>query len=264
MAGHFAAPARPGLPRVTAVEKPSALPCPRPWRALLHCLLAALPWLASWPGAAHADTVDSALSERVAALATEASRAAAPGLRVEVRVGQLDPRLKLAPCAQVQPYLPAGTRLWGAARIGLRCAEGPTRWNVFLPVTVSVFGPGLVAATAVPAGTVLGPEHLAAGEVDLAARAGSVPADRELVLGRTLARPLAAGDALRSTDLRPRQWFAAGDTVRIVAGGAGWRIRGEGQALGPGVEGQVVRVRTESGRIVSGMAVADRQVEVAL
>jgi flagella basal body P-ring formation protein FlgA len=69
---------------------------------------------------------------------------------------------------------------------------------------------------------------------------------------------------LRSGDLRPRMWFAAGDTVRIVAGGSGWHIRGEGQALGPGVEGQVVRVRTESGRIISGMAVADRQVEVAL
>ena len=52
--------------------------------------------------------------------------------------------------------------------------------------------------------------------------------------------------------------------VRIVAAGRGWRIHGEGQALNPGVEGQAVRVRTESGRIVSGMAVAERQVEVAL
>lgn len=233
-------------------------------RRRLRRLLAAAAWLLAAAASVRADTVDGPLAERVAALATQASRAAAPGLRVEVRLGQLDPRLKLAPCAQVQPYLPSGTRLWGAARIGLRCVEGATRWNVFLPVTVSVYGPGLVAASAVPAGTVLGPEHLTAGEVDLAARTGSVPADRERVVGRTLARPLAAGEALRSTDLRPRQWFAAGDTVRIVAGGAGWRIHGEGQALGPGVEGQVVRVRTESGRIVSGMAVADRQVEVAL
>ena len=44
----------------------------------------------------------------------------------------------------------------------------------------------------------------------------------------------------------------------------GWRIHGEGQALNPGIEGQSVRVRTESGRIVSGVAVAERQVEVAL
>jgi flagella basal body P-ring formation protein FlgA len=83
-------------------------------------------------------------------------------------------------------------------------------------------------------------------------------------VGRTLARPLAAGETLRAADLRVRQWFAAGDTVRIVAGGQGWHIHGEGLALNPGLEGQTVRVRTESGRIVSGVAVAERQVEVAL
>ena len=34
-------------------------------------------------------------------------------------MGSLDPRLKLAPCNQVEPHLPAGTRLWGRSRIGL-------------------------------------------------------------------------------------------------------------------------------------------------
>ena len=61
-----------------------------------------------------------------------------------------------------------------------------------------------------------------------------------------------------------RQWFAAGDSVRLVATGDGWHISGEGQALAPGLEGQAVRVRTESGRVVNGMAVAERLVEVAL
>jgi flagella basal body P-ring formation protein FlgA len=69
---------------------------------------------------------------------------------------------------------------------------------------------------------------------------------------------------LRGADLRARQWFAAGDNVRLVATGSGWRINGEGQALAAGVEGQSVRVRTESGRVVSGVPVAERLVEVAL
>lgn len=213
---------------------------------------------------ARAETVDAALAQRVEALARQASAQAVPGLRVEVKVGQLDPRLKLAPCAQVQPYLPSGTRLWGAARIGLRCTDGATRWNVFLPVTVSVYGPALVAATALPAGSTLSAQDLKTAEVDFAARPGAVLAEAEPLVGRTLARALPAGEPLRASDLRARQWFAAGDTVRIVAAGRGWRIHGEGQALNPGVEGLPVRVRTESGRIVSGMAVAERQVEVAL
>ena len=208
--------------------------------------------------------LDDTLTQRVQSLASVASQQSAPGLRVDVRIGQLDPRLKLAPCATVQPYLPVGMKLWGNARIGLRCADAGVRWNVFLPITVDVFGPGLVATTALPAGAVLTAADLKPATVNLSASSSAAPASTDLVVGRALARPLAAGDALRDADLRARQWFAAGDSVRIVAGGSGWRIHGEGQALNPGLEGQTVRVRTESGRIVSGVAAGDRMVEVPL
>jgi flagellar basal body P-ring formation protein FlgA len=228
-------------------------------KAFVALLLSAL---ASW--CAQAAVLDDALLQRVQTLANEAGRQVAPGLRVEVRVGQLDARLKLAPCASVQPYLPAGMKLWGAARIGLRCADAGVRWNVFLPITVDVFGPGLVAAAALPSGAVLGAADLKPATVNLSASPSTALTSSELAIGRTLARPLSPGDALRDADLRARQWFAAGDSVRIVAGGSGWRIHGEGQALNPGLEGQTVRVRTESGRIVSGLATGDRMVEVPL
>jgi flagellar basal body P-ring formation protein FlgA len=216
------------------------------------------------PFGACASVLDLPVTQQVQALAEQASRQAAPGLRVEVRVGQLDPRLKLAPCSAVQPYLPAGTRLWGAARIGLRCTDPGVRWNVFLPVTVDVFGPGVVATGPLAVGTVITAADLKTATVNLAAEPSPALAASELAVGRTLARPMVAGEPLRAADLRARQWFAAGDTVRISAVGRGWRIHGEGQALNPGLEGQTVRVRTESGRVVSGVAVAERQVEVNL
>ncbi len=224
----------------------------------------ALPLLLIALAPLHTLALDDALTQRVQSLAVEASQRAAPGLRVDVRVGQLDARLKLAPCANVQPYLPAGIKLWGAARIGLRCTDANVRWNVFLPVQVDVFGPGVVTAAALPAGATLSAADLKPAEVNLSAMPSPVLNDSALAVGRTLARPLAAGDALRSSDLRARQWFAAGDTVRIVAGGTGWRIHGEGLALNPGIEGQAVRVRTESGRVVSGLAAGERTVEVPL
>ncbi len=46
--------------------------------------------------------------------------AGAAPLRLVVSVGSLDSRLNLAPCAQVEPYIPAGMRLWGKTRLGLR------------------------------------------------------------------------------------------------------------------------------------------------
>jgi flagella basal body P-ring formation protein FlgA len=72
------------------------------------------------------------------------------------------------------------------------------------------------------------------------------------------------GHVLRQADLKARQWFAAGDTVRIVGAGPGFAISSDGLALSPGIEGQPVKVRTEGGRVVVGRATAARQVEVAL
>jgi flagellar basal body P-ring formation protein FlgA len=243
----FRPPARAALPTVRGVDKVVVF--------LLWCLALPLP----------AAALDDALAQRVQTLADEASQAhAAPGLRVQVRLGQLDSRLKLAPCANVQPYLPSGMRLWGASRIGLRCMDAGVRWNVFLPLTVDVFGPGLVAAAPLAVGHTLSAADLKSATINLAAAASPAVASTEHAIGRTLARPVAAGQALHTADLRARQWFAAGATVQLVAAGAGWRIRGEGQALGVGLEGQSVRVRTESGRVVTGTAAGERQVELSL
>jgi flagella basal body P-ring formation protein FlgA len=187
-----------------------------------------------------------------------------PVPRVEVVVGTLPGHLKLAPCAQVQPYLPSGSRPLGRSRIGLRCLQGSTRWNVSLPVTVRLWAPSLVAAGALPTGTLLEARHLATAEVDLAERADPAIGSAATAIGRTLQRSLGAGDPLRLADLKTRQLFASGDTVRIVAVGAGYAVSSEGQAMGPGLEGQNARVRTDSGRIVTGIATGVRRVELPL
>lgn len=187
---------------------------------------------------------------------------AGQGRRVEIEVGALDPRLRLAPCEQIEPYLPANARLWGRSRIGVRCLQGPTRWNVFLPVTVKVFAPALVASRALPAGTLLAEGDLTQAEVDLAEDASNALFQPGQALGRVLERPVPAGRSLRQSHLKPRQWFAAGETVQVLALGPGFRVAGEGQALTPGTEGQPVRIRTESGRILTALAVGERRVEV--
>ena len=184
--------------------------------------------------------------------------------RIEVQVGKLDPRLRVAPCAQVLPYLPAGSRPIGRTRIGLRCAQGPSAWNISLPVTVKVWAPALVATTALPIGTLLSARHLALAEVDLAERSDPALLLPEAAVGRTLARGLAPGEALRRDDLKLQQWFKAGDTVRIMAQGPGYAISSEGLALGPGLDGQATRVRIEGGRIVTGVAAGDRRVDLSL
>ena len=109
--------------------------CPPPSRGRSRGL-AALLWLAALlpaPALAQAPAADGGLDadtlQRIQALGEQAGAGLAPGaLRVEIEPGRLDPRLRLAPCERIEPYLPPGARAWGRSRVGLRCVQGPAPW----------------------------------------------------------------------------------------------------------------------------------------
>lgn len=198
------------------------------------------------------------------ALASEPAGAQPLPLRMQVEVGALDPRLQLAPCARVEPYLPPGSRLWGRTRLGLRCVQGRVAWNVFLPVTVRAFGPAWVLRSNIPNGAVLRAEDAVEAEVDWAAEPATVLAKPELWVGQTAARTLMAGQTLRQTMVRPPELFGAGAQVKVLAQGPGYAVTADGQALSAGGAGQTVRVRMANGRIVSGVVNGAGAVELAL
>ncbi len=238
--------------------KPRLLP-----GALLALLAGSLP---AWgQGSTAMRAVPAETLARAAALATEAARALSPaGARVQAQPGVLDPRLSLAPCARIEPYLVAGQPSWGRTRVGLRCTEGSVRWNVFLPLTVQVWAPAVAVKAALPAGARLTQDQLSLVDTDWAAATQPPLSQLQALEGRSLGRPMQAGQALRAGDLQPRQWFASGDVVRIVAAGSGFSISAEGQALGAGYEGGSVRVRTEAGRVLTARPVGERRVEIDL
>jgi flagellar basal body P-ring formation protein FlgA len=204
------------------------------------------------PGAAELTDVARAFVAPALAAALPPGNGGA-ALRPEVVFGTLDSRLRLAPCARVQAHLPPGTRLWGRSRIGLRCVDGPTRWNVFLPVTVRAWGPAWVLRHPVAAGSTLSADDAELAEIDWAEQAAPVLAAPALWVGQQAAHALLAGQALRQTMVRPAQVFAAGSPVRVVHAGAGFEVAISGEALGPGLPGQAVRVRLHGGRVVSGL-----------
>ena len=212
----------------------------------------------TWPGDAGAASVAQALA------LTQQNLQVPEGARVEIVPGSLDARLRLAPCAHIEPHLPAGTRLWGRTRVGLRCVSGPVRWNVYLPMTVHLWAPALVSAGPLAAGSTLTADDLRLAEVDLAASPARSYHHAGELIGRTLAVALPAGATLRADALRLRQWFQAGEMVTVVARGPGYAVSGEAQALSNGVEGQPARLRTDNGRVITAMPVGTRRVEIAL
>jgi len=220
-------------------------------------------------GAAQAQTIDGAAPDLYAQaqhwvdqqLAAQASRMP---LRMEVVIGQLDPRLKLAPCQRSEAYLPSGTRLWGRTRLGVRCLAGARRWNVFLPVTVKAFGPAWVIKGQVSPGQTLVAEDAMAAEVDWAEGRSPVMANQADWVGKTPTRLLSTGQALRQDMVRAAQVFQAGTQVRVLASGTGFEIVSRGQAISAGVMGQNARVRMDNGQILSGEVIDDRTVRILL
>jgi flagella basal body P-ring formation protein FlgA len=186
------------------------------------------------------------------------------GLRLEVKVGSLDSRLKLAACGNVEPYLPQGTRLWGRTRVGLRCVDGISRWNVSLPVTVNAFGNAWVVKGSVQAGAVLTQSDVVEAEVNWAEEANPVLRDRSLWVGHVATRQLTTGQTLRQGMVKPAQVFPIGAQVRVVADGPGFQVSTDAFALTGGVVGQVARVRMENGKVSSGVVLDMRTVKIDL
>lgn len=184
-------------------------------------------------------------------------------LRMEVQVGKLDPRLNLAPCQRVEPYLPSGSKLWGRTRIGLRCVEGARPWNVFLPVTVKALGSAWVLTSNVNMGEMLTHDHAMESEVDWAESPHSIIALPDDWVGQTAARNLTAGMALRQTMVKAPQIFKPGTGVKVSVQGGGFTVVSSGKALEGGSAGQSVRVRMDNGRTIIGVVNQQGEVVVA-
>lgn len=183
-------------------------------------------------------------------------------LRPEIEIGQLNSRLRLAPCDRVEPYVPKGARLWGRTRIGLRCVEGRTQWNVFLPITVKVWGPAWVLQRPVAPGAVLAEGDAIQGEVDWAEFPTPVIVRQADWVGVTAARGMLPGQVLRQNLIRPVQVFKAGTEVKVLVREAGFQLSATGRAMGHGFLGQPVRVKMPGGRVVSGRVRRDNTVSV--
>jgi flagellar basal body P-ring formation protein FlgA len=225
---------------------------------LLQGILIGAVVLASTPLKARAETPND--PARAIAIYLERLTAGLPG-RVEIILGKLDERLRLAPCTRVEPYVAAGTRLWGKSSVGLRCQE-PGGWNVFLPIEVRVYARALVAARALAPGQTLLAGDTREDEFDLTRDGGVAVTSIAQIDGKLLTRGIAAGQPLRQDQFRSPPAVNAGDAVQVVYVGSGFSIATAGRALSPAAEGQPVRVQIDSGRMVQGIARTGQTVEL--
>lgn len=184
-----------------------------------------------------------------------------PG-KVSYSIGQRDARTQLAPCNAFEPFLPAGSKLWGKTTVGVRCL-GPSSWTIYVQVQVTVSGNYLISARTMPAGYVLGAADIVVRSGDLSSLPPNVITDQAQAIGKTVKNGFAAGQPLRSDQLIAPWAVQQGQSVKTVSNGPGFSVSSEGKALNNALAGQVVQVRTASGQTLSGIAKPGGIVEVA-
>ena len=234
--------------------------CPRHAAVTRSTRRALLPLVGLVAGLAVAPSAPASdLSERVRLLVDE--RVAPNGGEIEVVVGEPDPRLKLAPCERMEPFVPTGARLIGRTSLGVRCLSG-ANWVVYVPVQIKLFVDAWVAARPIARGQPLLADDARLERNDIAPLNGNAVLPDMPLVGRTASRALAPGEPLRRDALRAPPIFQAGDAVQVVALGTGFAAQSPGKALTTAADGQTAQVALPGGKVLSGVARPGGIVEV--
>ena len=229
-------------------------------RRLLFFALASL-LVPSFGSYAQNQPTQSAAAVRQAVETFVRTQTASYGNRATFNVGNIDPRLSVPACANMEVLVPSGGRLWGNISVVVRCAA-PTQWTLYVSVAVRISGSYVAATKTLPAGQILSASDVMVVQGDLTQSAAPLVSDVSDTVGKTLSAPVAAGQPLRADALRLTPAILQGQTVKLVSQGPGFRVSAEGKAVANAAVGQVTHVRTASGQTVSGLTRADGSVEI--
>ncbi|WP_058913960.1 flagellar basal body P-ring formation chaperone FlgA [Entomohabitans teleogrylli] len=170
------------------------------------------------------------------------------GIADTVSVTIRTPDARRPTCPQPQLTLAGNSRLWGTLSVQARC-DGVTH---YLQVQVMATGDYVVTRTPLARGTVIDAANLTRqrGRLDLLPSRALLSDDR--LSGAITLRDIAAGQPILPFMVRARWAVTAGQRVQVIASGAGFSVNSEGLALNNAAVAGNVRVRMNSGQVVSG------------
>jgi len=185
--------------------------------------------------------------------------------RSEIRLGPLDPRLKLTPCASpLTAYLPPGGRNMGNTTVGVRCPD-QGGWNIYVSARIDVFGPVLVTRQPLARGTRIEAGDLELVERNLAYLPYGYYTDPQPIAGQLAKRTIAGATVITPPMLQAPRLVKRGERVSVIAERGPLQIRTSGKALRDGKSGELIQIRAEgSHRIVDGVVVGQGVVKVTL
>lgn len=185
--------------------------------------------------------------------------------RVEINMGQLDPRLRLTQCSQpLQSFQPAGARLSGHTSVGIRC-PGPAGWSIYVTADIDLFADALVVVRPLARGQRVTLQDIQVQETDISNLGYGYLYDPSQIEGLITRRPVATGAVLTPSLVKAPRLVRRGDRVTLVNSTGPIRVEMLGEAMGDAAKGERVRVRTlDSKQVVEGWVISASVINVTL
>lgn len=185
--------------------------------------------------------------------------------KIDIRVSNLDRRLKLAQCElPLSLTLNDPSNSGGNLTVHTRC-EGTAPWSVYVPAQVSLFRELLVANRNLVRGDIVTHSDVVSEIVNTSQlRQGQIE-ETDNILGQEVIRPISKGEPFRNASLASPMVIKRGDPVIIELQSGSISVSSNGTAMANGRIGERIRIRNgQSDRMVSAQVIAAGRVLMVL
>ncbi len=184
---------------------------------------------------------------------------------IEIVVGTLDPRLRLAQCNQpLTAFLPNGERNGGRTTVGVRCSSDKP-WTLYIGAEVRRYAEILVARHTLARGEPIRADDLELTRTETSRLGRAYYQEQAEAIGLVAKRTIRQGAVLSPRNLSQPRLVRRGDQVVIVASHDGYEVRVRGEAMEDGTRGERISVRNSaSKRVVEGTVTASGVVKINL
>jgi flagellar basal body P-ring formation protein FlgA len=168
---------------------------------------------------------------------------------------------RLAACTSLEAFQAQSARRLGRISVGVRCLA-PNTWSIYLSARVSVVTQYVAAASSLRPGQKLSPSDLALKTGDLGTLPEDVVLSTDRAINQILIFGIVSGSPLRSASLREPNAIQQGQPVKLILKGSGFQVSADAVALTNASDGQMVKTKTPTGQVVSGIAQSDGTVKL--
>jgi flagella basal body P-ring formation protein FlgA len=182
--------------------------------------------------------------------------------RIDISVGNLDPRLRLGSCEHPIAFTikdPSG--LGGNISVNAQCQTGQA-WSVHVPAQVAIYRQTPTALRDIARGEQINQAHIGTSLINISSIRQAFLLDEEAIIGKEAKRNISMGEPFRTALLDNPTAVRRGEMVTLESLAGSIKVSSSGTAMADGRVGQTIRVRNNSSeRIISGVVMSQGLVQ---